>query len=187
MRQETHFKDSQTHILHNTVPLFDQIIPCPEIVIFGCGNIYLGDDGFGPAVINALETGEALPVNVQAVDAGTSIRDQLFNYLLAEDQRPQHIVIVDSIDRQDRRPGEVFTIDPGSIPAKKLHDFSLHQFPTVNMLQELQQFTQVKVSIVVAQISEPAEEVTEGLTPAVRQAIPETCRVIMDIVSATQQ
>jgi coenzyme F420 hydrogenase subunit delta len=157
----------------------------PEVVIFGCGNIYLGDDGFGPAVIEVLQRECDLPEEVEAIDAGTSIRDQLFDYLLAGELRPRHIIIVDSIDREDRLPGEVFSIDPASIPAKKLHDFSLHQFPTVNMLQELQQFTGVKVSIVVAQIGEPAQEVAEGLSDEIQGAIPAACKMITDLVSTT--
>ncbi|OQX18379.1 MAG: coenzyme F420 hydrogenase [Desulfobulbaceae bacterium A2] len=159
----------------------------PEVVIFGCGNIYLGDDGFGPAVSNSLLHEHQVPAGVEVVDAGTAIRDHLFDYLLAAELRPRHIIIVDTIDQEGRQPGELFRIDPSAIPAKKLHDFSLHQFPTVNMLHELQQFTNVRISIVVAQIGQAAEQVTEGLTPAVRQAIPAACRLILDIVSATQK
>ncbi len=169
------------------VPDFSTPLTVPDVVIFGCGNIYLGDDGFGPAVIDALNASNKLPQKVEAIDAGTSIRDQLFDYILAEELRPKHIIIVDSIDNNDREPGELFTIDPDSIPAKKIHDFSLHQFPTVNMLQELQQFTDVKVSVVVCQISAPAEEVSEGLSKDIEQAVPAACKLIMDIVSATQK
>ncbi|MFV0436931.1 MAG: hydrogenase maturation protease [Desulfopila sp.] len=155
-----------------------------EVIIFGCGNIYLGDDGFGPAVIERLNGSTLLPPKVVAIDAGTSIRDQLFDFLLCEELRPRHIVIVDSIDRNDRQPGEVFTIEPGAIPAKKLHDFSLHQFPTVNMLQEIEEFTNVKVTIVVAQIREPAQEVHEGLSVEVQQAVDVACSTILDLVSS---
>lgn len=169
------------------VPDFPTPLTVPDVVIFGCGNIYLGDDGFGPAVIDALNAADNLPEKVEAIDAGTSIRDQLFDYILAESLRPKHIIIVDSIDHDDRAPGEIFTIDPASIPAKKIHDFSLHQFPTVNMLQELQEFTDVKISVVVAQISVPAEEVSEGLSKDIEQAVPAACKLIMDIVSATQK
>lgn len=159
----------------------------PEVVIYGCGNIYLGDDGFGPAVIGALSEGDPLPESVKAVDAGTSIRDHLFDYLLAEELRPRHIVIVDSVDQKDHPPGAVFRIDPSAIPSQKLHDFSLHQFPTVNMLHELQKFTDVQVSIVVAQISAPSEEVSEGLSKPLLEAVPVACDLLMDIVSATKK
>ncbi|OQX09888.1 MAG: coenzyme F420 hydrogenase [Desulfobulbaceae bacterium A2] len=159
----------------------------PDVVIFGCGNIYLGDDGFGPAVADYLAREHQLPSGVEVVDAGTAVRDHLFDYLLAAELRPRHIIIVDTIDQTGRQPGELFRIDPSAIPAKKLHDFSLHQFPTVNMLHELQQFTNVRISIVVAQIGHAAEQVTEGLSPPVRQAIPAACRLILDIVSASQK
>jgi len=174
-----------THTTKNIETMFQVPRQMHDVIIFGCGNIYLGDDGFGPAVIEMLGAPGMLPAKVAAIDAGTSIRDQLFDYLLSEELRPHHIIIVDSIDRDDRTPGEVFTIEPGSIPAKKLHDFSLHQFPTVNMLQELQEFTNVKVSIVVAQIKEPAQEVCEGLSPEVQQAVPAACSTILDLVSST--
>lgn len=173
------------HNLDSSETVFHPAAQEHEVIIYGCGNIYLGDDGFGPAVIDALNTRGFLPKKALAIDAGTSIRDQLFDFLLSEELRPRQIIIVDSIDRDDRKPGEVFTIEPGSIPAKKLHDFSLHQFPTVNMLQELQEYTNVKVSIVVAQIKEPAQEVCEGLSPEVQLAVPTACSTILDLVSLT--
>ncbi len=157
-----------------------------KVIIFGCGNIYLGDDGFGPAVVNRLMESGYFSENVEIIDAGTSIRDQLFDFLLAPALRPAHIIIVDSIDEKNRSKGEVFDIDIDSIPAKKIHDFSLHQFPTVNMLQELQEFTDVKVSIVVAQIGEAAKEVSQGLSPEMEQAVPVACKMIEDLVSSTK-
>ena len=49
-----------------------------SVLIFGCGNILWGDDGFGPAVIQRLKEHYRLPGNVLAMDVGTSIRDILF-------------------------------------------------------------------------------------------------------------
>ena len=103
----------------------------PSAVVFGCGNPLIGDDGFGPAVVEQLlQRKTHLPIGVHVADVGTGVREYLFDYLLSENERPQHLIIVDAIDREDRKPGEVFEIDPSSVPAKKLHDFSLHQFPT---------------------------------------------------------
>jgi coenzyme F420 hydrogenase subunit delta len=50
-----------------------------SILIFGCGNILWGDDGFGPAVIQCLNEQYRLPADVLALDVGTSIRDLLFD------------------------------------------------------------------------------------------------------------
>ena len=55
-----------------------------KILIFGCGNILLGDDGFGPAVIEELEKNYQIPEHVFIIDAGSSIREFLFNIALDE-------------------------------------------------------------------------------------------------------
>ncbi|MFZ5771994.1 MAG: hydrogenase maturation protease [Thermodesulfobacteriota bacterium] len=159
----------------------------PSAVVFGCGNPLIGDDGFGPAVIEQLlQRRNHLPLGVSVADVGTGVREYLFDYLLSEKERPRHLIIVDAIDREDKKPGEVFEIDPSAVPAKKLHDFSLHQFPTVNMLQELQQYTDMKVTIVVAQVDSLPQEVSLGLSPAMAAAVPKACKKIMDILSTTQ-
>ena len=149
-----------------------------SILVFGCGNILFGDDGFGPAVVQRLIKTQALPQEVLVMDVGTSIRDILFDLLLSE-KKPEKLIIVDAVDYPDRKPGEVFFIPVEAIPEKKTADFSLHQFPTVNMLQELKDHTRVDVKILVAQAAQIPEEVKPGLSPAMSGAILEACRRIV--------
>lgn len=156
-----------------------------SILVFGCGNILFGDDGFGPAVIKHLKENYALPAEVLALDVGTSIRDLLFNLLLSEN-KPQKLIILDAVDYPERIPGEVFEIPVAGIPAKKIADFSLHQFPTVNMLQELQDHTRVEITILVAQVQLIPEEVQPGLTPAVAQAVPRACERLMELIKGSR-
>jgi coenzyme F420 hydrogenase subunit delta len=150
-------------------------------LVFGCGNILFGDDGFGPAVVKYLQENFPLPADVLALDVGTSIRDLLFDLVLS-DQKPQKIIIIDAVDYPDRTPGEVFEIPVTAIPPKKTADFSLHQFPTVNLLQELQEHTQVEVHILVAQVRDLPEEVRPGLSPAAVGAIKEAVARILHIL-----
>ena len=152
-------------------------------MIFGCGNLIMGDDGYGPAVIDQLQARYTLPASVQAIDAGTCVREYLFDYLLMEEGRPEKIIVLDAVDFEDRRPGEVFEILPDQIPAKKIHDFSLHQFPTVNLLQELAENTGIKVQIIAAQIKFIPEEIAPGLSPVMTQAVTETCEKLSQILS----
>ncbi len=152
-------------------------------MIFGCGNVIMGDDGYGPAVVDELNDRFELPEDVQAVDVGTCVREYLFDYLLAEDGRPERIIILDAVDFPNRTPGEVFQILPGQIPAKKIHDFSLHQFPTVNLLQELEQHTGIKVLILAAQVKHIPEEIAPGLSPAMTEAVTKACEEITQILS----
>ncbi len=149
-----------------------------SVLIFGCGNIMFGDDGFGPAVIDYLKENYALPEEALAMDVGTSIRDLLFDILLDE-PKPRKIIIVDAVDHPGRQPGEVFEIGVDDISPQKTADFSLHQFPTVNMLKELKDYTQVDIHILVAQVMEIPEEVRPGLSAQVKEAIPEVCERIM--------
>ncbi|MBI4644823.1 MAG: hydrogenase maturation protease [Deltaproteobacteria bacterium] len=150
-------------------------------LVFGCGNILFGDDGFGPAVVKYLQDNYPLPADVLVLDVGTSIRDLLFDLVLIEN-KPQKIVIIDAVDHPDRRPGEIFEIPVEAIPPKKTADFSLHQFPTVNMLQELKEHTQVEIHVVVAQVQEIPEEVRPGLSPAVAGAIKDAAAQILHIL-----
>ena len=66
---------------------------------------------------------------------------------------------------------------------KKIHDFSLHQFPTVNLLQELALHTGIKVLILAAQIKHIPDEIAPGLSSAMLDAVTEACEKISQILS----
>ena len=149
-----------------------------SVLIFGCGNILWGDDGFGPEVVQRLNENYQLPDDVLALDVGTSIRDTLFDLVLS-DKKPKKIFIIDAVDYPDHKPGEVFEIPVEGIPHQKTHDFSLHQFPTVNMLQELKEHSPIDIKIVVAQIETIPEKVAPGLTPAMQKAVETTCQRLL--------
>ena len=149
-----------------------------RVLIFGCGNILFGDDGFGPAVIQRLNENHQLPGDVLALDMGTSIRDTLFDLALSE-TKPQKLIIVDAVEYPDRTPGEVFEIPVEGIPDKKTADFSLHQFPTVNILQEIKDHTGVEVKVLVGQVQEIPEAVQPGLSKTMEAAVAEACERIL--------
>ena len=52
-------------------------------VILGCGNWLCGDDGFGPAVAQRLERDFEIPPDVHVLNAGTSVREILFDIALS--------------------------------------------------------------------------------------------------------
>lgn len=150
-----------------------------DTVIFGCGNILMGDDGFGPGVMEYLDQHHTLPEGVTAVDVGTSIRDILFDLLLSP-VKPRRIFIVDAVSESGRLPGDVFELPLCRIPECKVNDFSVHQFPSLNLLQELSESGGVEVHIVVAQTGHIPDEVQPGLSSAVQDAIPEACAWLLD-------
>ena len=164
------------------MPNMDTEILEKSILIFGCGNILFGDDGFGPAVVQHLKENFTLPEDVWAQEVGTGIREILFDLALSE-KRPRQLVIVDAVDYPDRAPGEVFEISVSGIPAKKTCDFSLHQFPTVNILKELEEQTRIAIHILVAQVAYLPEEVHPGLSAEVTEAVPLACRRLLSLIS----
>ena len=168
------------NILHNwhmINPIYSK-----ACLVFGCGNPLLGDDGFGPAVIECLEKSFSLPDHVAALDVGTSIRDILFDMLLSP-QRPDEIIIIDAMDVAGALPGQIFEIDVDQIQPAKICDFSLHQFPTTNMLKEIQEGTDIRIRILVVQPAPLPDEVRPGLSPQVAEAVPEMCRYIMALIA----
>ncbi len=148
-----------------------------DVLIIGCGNPLLGDDGFGAAVIQALETQFNIPNNVGVFDAGTSIREILFDLLLS-DARPEKLFVIDAIQYKKAMPGDIFHIDPDKIPHNKIADYSLHQFPTTNILKELKQSSSIDIQIYAVQVKIIPELVDIGLSTPVKDAVLPLCNKI---------
>jgi len=162
-------------------PTMDEILPdhcAKDVVVLCCGNILFGDDGFGPAVADRINASKAVPEWAVVIDAGTAVRELLFDMILSE-RRPKLVVIVDAVDL-GRTPGEVFEIPLDDIPRVKISEFSLHQAPTSNLLQELREVTDVKVAVIACQVESIPEEMSEDISSAVRSAIDRAARLIVE-------
>jgi coenzyme F420 hydrogenase subunit delta len=154
--------------------------PAPSYVkarclVLGVGNIFFGDDGFGPAVAQRLEA-EGVPDGVVVLDAGTGVRTFLFDLLLS-DRGPSHVFVIDAVDR-GWKPGELRWIDLEGIPALKLDDFSMHQAPTSNVLRELRDARGVRVEILACQSKWIPREMESGFSPEVAAAVALACAMI---------
>lgn len=136
----------------------------------------LGDDGFGPAVAQRLEADFTIPADICVFDAGTSVREILFDTILS-DKKPSKVVIVDAMDC-GRKPGEVFSPDIDSYPQVKLDDFSMHQIPTSNLLRELRDLCGVEVIVIACQVAGSCESVNPGLSSPVEAAVEHAVEVL---------
>jgi coenzyme F420 hydrogenase subunit delta len=140
-----------------------------SILILGCGNPLLEDDGFGTAVARRLLQGYTIPPDVAVLDVETSVRQVLFDVTLAEN-KPSKIVIVDAMDT-GREPGELFNVDIDSIPNVKLDDFSMHQIPTSNLLRELKELAGIEITVLACQPLRATGVVKPGLSRPVQAAV----------------
>ena len=152
-----------------------------ETLVMGCGNPLMGDDGFGPAVVEALEEGYDIPSGVTLESIETSAREILFPMVLA-DTPVRHIIIIDAVDMADKghRPGEIFELPLDDIPFLKQDDFSMHQVPSSNLLKELESQRNVKITILACQVESIPDMVCQGLSEPVRAAIPGMCRLVAE-------
>ena len=148
-----------------------------QVLVFGCGNILFGDDGFGPEVIEFLRNNYSIPQNAETINAGCSIRNILFDITLSE-KRPEKIIVIDAIDA-GMKPGEIFEVELEDIPENKLDDFSMHQMPTSNLLKELKELCRVQVKIISCQPESIPETVFTGLSKTLYDAIPGVCDLIL--------
>ncbi len=155
-------------------------IPDKNVLVFGCGNILLSDDGFGPRVADELLKNYHLPGNVEVINAGTGVRNILFDIALSE-KKPEKIIIIDAIDA-GKTPGEIFELPLDEIPEKKIDDFSMHQLPTSNLLKELKDFCEVDVIIIACQVENIPTEVSTNISKKLIDAIPEVCKRINELI-----
>lgn len=150
-----------------------------QIKVIGCGNLLFGDDGFGPAVISFLA--ERIPVGpwIELIDAGTGAGEILLDALLGE-AALKTVIIIDAMDL-GLPPGTVEEIPMESIPNIKRDDFSVHQFPSLDILSELTQ-KGVEIRIVGCQVETIPEEVCPGLSEAVVSAVSRTALLIKNMI-----
>lgn len=149
-----------------------------RVMVIGCGNVLFGDDGFGPAVIERLQTEYRLPDGMVAIDAGTSAGELLFDALLSE-ETPETLIIIDAMDF-GLEAGTVKEIPLEEIPVKKLADFSVHQFPALDILKELKGRKGVDLRLLGCQVESLPREIRQGLSASVARAVGETAKDIFE-------
>ncbi len=154
-----------------------------RVLILGVGNVLFGDDGFGPAVVDYLLENYQIPDDVYIMDVGIGAGDVLFTVGLSE-QKPSKIVVLDAVDVK-KKPGEIFTMSIDELPSNKITDFSMHLFPSANLLKELRDQMGIEVVILACQAGRIPDSVSMGLSDAVRRALPKASEMALKLAGET--
>jgi hydrogenase maturation protease len=157
-----------------------------RVLVAGVGNVLRGDDGFGPAVIAALDQRGTLPEGVRTVDVGIGgfglIRELLDGY--------DALLIVDAVDR-GRAPGTMYVMQPEVPPLDAIDDqrrralaADAHQAvpDRALLVASASGVLPPRVWIIGCQPAEVDELCTE-LSPAVRSAVDEAAGMIDAILA----
>lgn len=150
-------------------------------VLVACiGNMFLGDDGFGFEVAQAL-AGCSLPPGVKVVDYGIRGLDLAYALL-----RPwTAVIIVDAIARGGA-PGTLYLLQPSDVetppPGAGLDP---HAMDPVRVLATARSLAEVGAAIYIVGC-EPQDfgddaEGRMGLSPSVAAAIPEAAKMVLEL------
>lgn len=148
-----------------------------EIIVVGCGNVLFKDDGFGPAVIEALENyfkehEDEKPENVMFVDAGTG--GPHFVFSLPHDSWKK-MIVVDIVEFK-AEPGTLRKFEVDEIPKGSYEN--MHSWPVNQPLHELSE--KIDVMVIGCKPEEiSAPDVVMGLSPSIEEAIPEAIKMIL--------
>jgi len=149
-----------------------------EIIVFGCGNVLFGDDGFGPELIRYLRENFDVKENTALIDAGTSIRDILFNIALNELKNLKKIIIIDIADL-GKKPGDFIMVGADELPGKDIRSFSMHQVPTSKLIRDLVELKNLDVKLFLVQPGRIPESVSPGLSEELKTKLKEIAAAVM--------
>lgn len=154
-----------------------------RVLILGVGNMLFGDDGFGSAAVDYLSKNCNIPDDVYVMDVGIGAGDVLFTLGLSK-QKPKKIIVLDAVDVK-RKPGEIFELSIDDLPTNKITDFSLHLFPSANLLKELRDQMGIDVVILACQAERIPDAVSPGLSDSVRRALPKAAEKALKLAEKT--
>ena len=162
-----------------------RLLPAPpKTLVVGLGNPILGDDGIGWRVAEAISE-SILSVNDQARHVevacyalgGLSLMEQLVGY--------DRVIIIDSIQTRDGRPGQVYRLALEDLPDFSTGHTTAAHDTSLQTAMRLGRTMGVKLPDDVAVIGIEAKLVydfSEELSPNVAAAIPEAVRAVLEIL-----
>ncbi len=155
-----------------------EAVPSARVLVAGIGNLFQGDDGFGPEVVRRLMASGVLPEEVRAVDYG--IRGMHLAYDLLDGYAA--LVIVDAIPGAVEDPAHAGEISVLQVGASDLGsaEFDPHGMAPVAVLASLEDLGGELPPTYVVGCTPADIEDGIGLSEAVEAAVP----VAMETVQA---
>ena len=151
-----------------------------KALILGCGNIFRGDDGFGPRVAEYIVRERLTDENsVEVLDVGLGVSRILLD-ILSDEEKPKKIILADAL-YQMGRVGEIKILSLNDIPSVEGRSPS-HSFPNREMLAKLEEMG-VKISIVACVAGYLPDEVSVKMSKEVEEAIPAAAELAVKLAS----
>lgn len=148
--------------------------PAAEVLVLGLGNLLMGDDGFGPSVIEALNAGFRFPPGVSVLDGGTPGLNLL--PLIMDTGR---LLVVDTVNT-DGKPGELRFYDKsGLFVAPPNRRQSPHEPGLAEVLSTLDLAGRGPFEVFLIGAVPQSTAAGIGLSPPLRAAVPAAVTAIV--------
>ncbi|MEV6302402.1 hydrogenase maturation protease [Actinoplanes sp. NPDC051861] len=143
------------------------------VLVAGVGNLFLGDDGFGPAVARLLAGGPALPPGVRVTDYGIRGLHLAHDLLAGFDT----LILLDALPADGEPSGRVVVLRVDS-PDEPHGTFDAHGMNPVAVLAAVERLggTVPPTFVVGCRVTDTGERI--GLSPAVAAAVPEAAETV---------
>jgi len=143
-----------------------------DLLVLGLGNVLLGDDGAGPAVIAWLRQTRRVPNGTRLFDGGT-LGLSLLPYL--EDAR--RVILVDAV-AADARPGTLVRLEGVDVGPAVATRLSPHQVGVADLLDGARWHGREPERLVLLGVVPQSIELGVGLSDPVRSALPHLMRLV---------
>ena len=151
------------------------------VLILGLGNPFWGDDGIGPAVVEAL-AGLDLPPQVEVLDGGTAGLG-----LLGSIARRKRLLVVDAAE-MDRPAGTVVRLRPEEVRRQGAQrPLSPHQLGLVEVLALAEQLEMAPAEVLIFAVQPGHLGCGQGLSPAVQERLPPLVAAILAEIGVPQE
>jgi hydrogenase maturation protease len=155
----------------------DNVVPTPPVLVLGLGNVLLGDDGVGPALLHMVRQHYAGSSGVECIDGGTQGL-ALLGFLA--DRRT--VVLLDAFSAH-KKPGALTILDKNDIlGGGARRATTAHEGNAGELLAVAQLLGDLPAEVFLIGI-EPENIRTEfGLSANVASALPAACACALEII-----
>jgi len=145
-----------------------------ELLVLGLGNVLLGDDGVGPAMVARLRDTHTIPQGARCVDGGT-LGLSLLPYL--EDARM--VIMVDAV-AADAPPGTLVRFEGGDVAPVVAARLSPHQIGVADLLDGARWHDRAPQKLVLLGIVPESIELGVGLSTPVLRSMPALLELVRE-------
>ncbi len=144
-----------------------------KTLVLGLGNTIMTDDGIGPKAIESLQNTKLPDSGVVLLDGGTLGLD-----LLPHLEGAGRLIILDAVEL-GREPGSLVRLVGDEVPLAIEHKLSPHQMGLKDLLAVASLMGCLPDKVVLLGVQPACLELGTELSPAVSEALPELCKLVM--------